>query len=446
MTDTSIADICKAFSESVQAELPYISGSFALGPSESRVFYQGPNGLGLLDLSIAAPADLEALSNACQPAPFGLGGENILDPSYRKAGKMDPASFATQFSPLNHGVVDVIKQDLLKDGDERGVGIELYKLNVYGPRSFFKAHVDTPRSENMFGSLVVVLPTVHEGGSLVFRHSGKEWTFDSANAVGTPAKSPDNVEDSSHSPPTLLAAFTAFYSDVEHEVAPVISGYRVTLTYNLYFADGIPTNVRGTASAVRSQSPATIAIQTHLSDLLSNPSFLTSGGNLGFKLVHKYPVHRSTDLHTLIKMLKGPDARILVACTSLGLKTSLQVFYTFKNYRTKKRYVTKKAINVDSIEKIDNDYWSETEMFLEGDCGAKMIRDVKLESVGELGGSVKRKKDTRDVYWVNPEVETGTKVESAYVAYGNEASLGYLYGDVAIVAEVGKPDARKTVA
>lgn len=45
---------------------------------------------------------------------------------------MDPASFATQFSPLNHGVVDVIKQDLLKDGDERGVGIELYKLNVYG--------------------------------------------------------------------------------------------------------------------------------------------------------------------------------------------------------------------------------------------------------------------------------------------------------------------------
>ena len=29
----------------------------------------------------------------------------------------------------------------------------------------------------MFRSLVVVLPAKHEGGSLLFRHNNKEWTF-----------------------------------------------------------------------------------------------------------------------------------------------------------------------------------------------------------------------------------------------------------------------------
>jgi hypothetical protein len=40
----------------------------------------------------------------------------------------------------------------------------LYKLNVYSaPSGFFKAHVDTPRGETQYGSLVVSLPVDHEG-------------------------------------------------------------------------------------------------------------------------------------------------------------------------------------------------------------------------------------------------------------------------------------------
>lgn len=34
----------------------------------------------------------------------------------------------------------------------------------------FKPHVDTPRSELQFGSLVVCLPTAHKGGQLVVQH------------------------------------------------------------------------------------------------------------------------------------------------------------------------------------------------------------------------------------------------------------------------------------
>ncbi|KAI0291797.1 hypothetical protein B0F90DRAFT_1774587, partial [Multifurca ochricompacta] len=68
----------------------------------------------------------------------------------------------------------------------------------------------------MFGSLVIVFPTAHEGGTLQLRHRGQEWTFDSASELS--------------GLPTPSIGYIAFFSDVEHEVAPVISGHRVTLT------------------------------------------------------------------------------------------------------------------------------------------------------------------------------------------------------------------------
>ena len=96
---------------------------------------------------------------------------------------MDPANFSTNFNPYNTGVVQAIRDMLLRD-PKSSIRAELHKLNVYGmqiifyfgsgilpdcylgPGSFFKTHVDTPRSDKMFGSLVVVLPTRHaEGGT-----------------------------------------------------------------------------------------------------------------------------------------------------------------------------------------------------------------------------------------------------------------------------------------
>jgi hypothetical protein len=41
-----------------------------------------------------------------------------------------------------------------------------YKINVYGEGGFFKRHVDSPRDvKNMIGTLVVCLPSEHEGGA-----------------------------------------------------------------------------------------------------------------------------------------------------------------------------------------------------------------------------------------------------------------------------------------
>jgi hypothetical protein len=73
------------------------------------------------------------LSQACQPAAFGQGEQNVHDESYRKAGKLDVSDFATGLSIERSGLVDIIQSELL-EGRGGGVEVEaeLYKLNVYG--------------------------------------------------------------------------------------------------------------------------------------------------------------------------------------------------------------------------------------------------------------------------------------------------------------------------
>jgi hypothetical protein len=191
----------------------------------------------------------------------------------------------------------IVRDCLLHGHDsERELKVELCKLNFYGTclvtssrhelgrvqvaapgkGSFFKPHVDSPRSEKMFGSLVLVFPTPHEGGALLIRHGGKEWTIDSAAELST-------------APPSSIG-YAAFSSDVEHEVAPVVSGHRITLTYNLHFDDDGRAPV--TASVSEPAPPLQPAMERSIcaafEALLENPEFLPDGGVLGFGLQHVY--------------------------------------------------------------------------------------------------------------------------------------------------------------
>lgn len=191
------------------------------------------------------PADSSscgALAAACQPATFGVEHEDVLDETYRKAGKMDRGEFSISFESALGVFLEQAAKQLLgisKEGVHEEVFVELYKLNVYGPiteyfefspitnaelkgpGSFFKSHKDTPRSELMFGSLVVFLPTEYKGGELLLRQEGKEFKYD---------YSVERVR-AGHLDTSGYVGWIAFYSDIEHEVLPVEEGYRVTLTY-----------------------------------------------------------------------------------------------------------------------------------------------------------------------------------------------------------------------
>ncbi|KAJ6016537.1 hypothetical protein N7540_011128 [Penicillium herquei] len=179
----------------------------------------------------AATADsLTHFLKDCEPATFGRGNQEVLDKSYRLASKMDVQHFSCDYSPYDNRVMEKVSQALAfrdsADNSHRGLRAELYKLNVYSaPSGMFKAHVDTPRSEDQMGSLVVCLPTPHEGGDLTVRRQGRQ------NVYSWGQLSASHIQ------------WAAFYSDEEHEVGEVTQGHRVTLTYNLYWVSNSLTSM-----------------------------------------------------------------------------------------------------------------------------------------------------------------------------------------------------------
>ncbi|KDR77464.1 hypothetical protein GALMADRAFT_119596 [Galerina marginata CBS 339.88] len=393
------------------SEPPYCSGTATLDASTATLFYNTENKTELLNFAHASEDQLTSLAAACQQATFGVDQKDVLDESYRKAGKLDATQFATQFSPFP-GIIDTVRESLLHgEHSEKSIKAEIYKLNVYGLGSFFKSHVDTPRSDTMFGSLVVVLPITHEGGSLICRHRGEECEFDTAKAVM-----------SENSP---QVAFVAFFSDVEHEVSKVISGYRVTLTYNLYFVD----RSAAPKAPLAVPSDPVNKLKPALLKLLASPTFLPNGGLLGFYLSHKYPFNpATTSLASLEKHLKGNDASIRRICKALSLDVSLKAIYPSDNEECDGSCLLDSFADLGGFQ-IENGV---TE-YLRSEEAATIVYDSLGEDLN--------KEDAVPIVWLKPQGVTNS-FRQPYVRYGNEATLDYTYGEVCLVTEIGPPEDR----
>lgn len=86
----------------------------------------------------SASDDLRQLVAVCDPASFGRGQQDVIDPEYRKAGKLDPEHFFTSFHPAEFGILPNVEQVLLPNFNTeaqdslpfRKLSAELYKLNV----------------------------------------------------------------------------------------------------------------------------------------------------------------------------------------------------------------------------------------------------------------------------------------------------------------------------
>jgi len=114
---------------------------------------------GDLDFTNADPEELGAFHASCLPAHYGHGTERVYDESYRLAREMLPEYFKLNFDPLDKGILSNIEAVCRVK-----ISSKVYKINSYGPGGFFRAHKDTPREGYHLGTLVVVLPTVFEGG------------------------------------------------------------------------------------------------------------------------------------------------------------------------------------------------------------------------------------------------------------------------------------------
>lgn len=201
---------------------------FVAGSLEAPMPRLEVEGAGLLSFPVPAGQVQDVIGVATR-APYGRGGETLVDESVRRVwqvpidkvrigGRSWDATLATILGTVANGLGCA----------PEGVRAELYKLLIYDEGGFFTVHRDTEKAGGMFGTLVIVLPCIHEGGELVIRHAGRATT----------------VELSSQEVSELR--FAAFYADCEHEVLPVRKGNRVCLIYNL-----IQRAAAGTSEPIR---------------------------------------------------------------------------------------------------------------------------------------------------------------------------------------------------
>lgn len=177
------------------------------------------SGIGPIGLPLTESQAREIIDH-CAQAPFGRGEQTVVDTDVRRVWQLDPNQFQLKNPAWDgriEGLVEHVKEQL--GVGERPVSHELYKLLMYERGNFFIAHRDTEKIDNMFATLVVVLPSEHEGGELILQHDGELQTI----AFGG--------ENSRYQ-----IQYAAFYADCEHEIKPVSSGYRCCLIYNLALA------------------------------------------------------------------------------------------------------------------------------------------------------------------------------------------------------------------
>ncbi len=170
-------------------------------------------GVGPLEFPVTT-AQAQELRFLARPAKYGLGEHTVLDRAVRDTWeiprsrvKIDKRRWNNTLTPM----LEAVRDDLGLAATTR-LRAELHSMLLYEPGQFFTAHQDSEKSDEMIGSLVVMLPSNSTGGDLVIEHLGKSVRYPGS---------------------TSSLTFVAFYSDTRHEVLPVEKGYRIALTYNL---------------------------------------------------------------------------------------------------------------------------------------------------------------------------------------------------------------------
>ena len=229
-------------------------------------------------------------------ATYDKGTKQVTDLSYCDAYEIDPDKLMTSFYPCSTNILSEIESLMVPN---RSIRAELYKLNLYtGPGGHFKSHIDTPRSGDMFGSLVVCLPIQFSGGALVTRYGNQEVIFDWSSL-------PDD--------PLSVVCWAAFFSNVEHEILPVTSGHCLTLTYNLY-------TMQERLHSVSPHSPFYDCLQR----AVGTPHFMREGGCLIFHCEHLYAFGMLNEKEQLPHVLKGADYLIFSSAKMLNLRVTVK--------------------------------------------------------------------------------------------------------------------------
>lgn len=252
---------------------------FSAGALETPMPAIEVRGVGMLSFPVPPAQARKVIAEASERAPYGKGDQTLVDEAVRKVWqvplekiRIGGAGWAASLERL----VGKIAEELGCEGV--AVAAEFYKLLVYEKGGFFLPHRDSEKTGGMFGTLVVTLPSKHEGGGLVIRHTGRETVLD------LQAEAPSEIQ------------YAAFYADCEHEVRPVRSGYRICLIYNL----------------VQTKKKAPLQPPDHRAAIAASAPLLAgwASGSKGPKKIVYLLNHHYTEAALSFSALKGADAAL----------------------------------------------------------------------------------------------------------------------------------------
>jgi hypothetical protein len=163
------------------------------------------------------PRLAQKLRAVARPAPFGLRDRTLHDRSVRDTWELARSRVkigARSWKPVLTRCLRTVRSDL-ELPNECELEAVFDKLLLYEGGQFFKPHQDSEKSDEMVGTLVVILPSTYSGGVVTVEHRDEKKIF--------------RRIESQASELSLLA----FYADCQHTVSPIKSGVRVALTYQL---------------------------------------------------------------------------------------------------------------------------------------------------------------------------------------------------------------------
>ncbi|KIM74880.1 hypothetical protein PILCRDRAFT_692568, partial [Piloderma croceum F 1598] len=167
----------------------------------------------------------------------------------------------------------------------------------------------------------------------------------------------------------------------------------------------------------------------------------------------EYPLDPKAGLGNLIGCLKGNDAIIQKVCSQLSLQTMLRVIYGDEAGDEGPYFVMVKDI-VDYSENVQVDmgiggimteYEEGKRVAITGPIADEAAKrsyyghdlDNQPEDVSE--------DEHVDVDWVT-DLTKLTVATTSYVAYGNDAQMDFMYGNVCLLVHVGPPEDRTEIA
>lgn len=193
-------------------------------------------------------------------------------------------------------------------------------------------------------------------------------------------------------------------------------------------------------------------IKKGLITLLNDKDFLPDGGLLGFGLSYRYPIDpKTTRLDEFGTSLKGSDAAIKRACDSLSLEVSVKALYESEREE-------EVACLLDKLDIFDDLAWDMVEedlalwfkqrypasglLVYDSDISSHGINDPEHPNYSYYS-EYREFESAQPIVWVKPFTQSHYDIKAPYVAYGNDYSLGYAYGEICLVLKVKASKDRK---